>query len=877
VSIHSLKSLLRRRRSHDGLDEEIRAHLDEAIERLVASGLSLEEATAQARRQFGNRTAVLENSRDEWAIPLDHIAQDLRYAARTLARNPLFAAAVVLPLGLGIGANTAIFTVVNAALLRPLPYYDPARLVHLWEFHQNSDRMKSEASYPDYLDWKTATRFFDGVAGYQSVSATLNLQHSPEQVLGAMVSIDFFSVLGTQAAAGRTFLVGEDRPGASRVAVLSDSLWRRLGADPAILGRTIILSDQPFTVIGVLPAQFQFAMLGNAEVWMPLVPSRQQQARRYWHWLNVIARMKPGATESQARAELAAIGDRIARSDPSRHAATGLRMVPLRQEIVGDIRPVLLILMGAIGLVLLLACANVANLILVRSSARRREIAVRGSLGASRGRLVRQLLTESLLLASGGGALGLVVAREGVRLLIAAIPANMRSAMPYLEGLTVDGPILAFTAVVSLLTGLLFGLTPALRLSHASLYESLKQGRGTSAGGDHQRLRRLLLIGEIAISTVLLTSAGLMMKSTVRLLRVNPGFDPDRLLTMAVSLPPLKYAQPAQIAAFHNELLRRLESLPGITGAASVSVLPLSGGGNNGNLHVVDRAEPPGAATPVVNVRTIAASYFHTLGIPLLAGRFFTDHDNAGAPKVVLINQRLAREVFPGQDPLGRRIAFEWSPGPWQIVGIAADENTVSLDVDVRPVVYFPYLQDPDSYFKLAVRSAGPAEHAIDAVRETVRSLDPDVPVYAFRTMEQLIADAPYTFMRRYPAFLIGIFAAVALLLAAIGIYGLVAYTVAQRTREIGIRIALGAQRRDILELVMLQGLLMIAAGMAIGLAAASLLARALRSVLFGVSPTDAPTFLIAVAVLAAAALAACYVPARRAMRVSPAQTLAAE
>jgi putative ABC transport system permease protein len=857
------------------LTEEMRAHFHEKVDDLVERGMARDAAEREARRRFGNVTSAAERSREVWTYPfLENLLHDFRYAIRSLGKNPMFAAVVVLPLALGIGSNTAIFTIVDAALIRSLPYRQPDRLVHLYEVKEGGGD-PHEASFPDFQDWNRAHQFVEGVAGYVNygMGATLSGGGEPERIQVSGATPGFFQLLGVQAALGRTFLPDEDQPGAARVALLSDAVWRRrFGADRSIVGKPIVLNSQPTQIAGVLPANFHFAPVGDTEIWLIARPSPGQRERRYWHWLSAVARLKPGATLQQARAEMAGISAAIVREDP-KHAGTAIAVKPLHDVLVGDVRPVLVVLLGTIALVLLIACANVANLLLARSAARSKEFAVRGSLGASRGRLIQQLLTESLTLALLGGLLGIAVAYWGVKALIAAVPNDLRGNMPFLNGLELHWGMLAFTAGVSLLTGVLFGLAPALRMSKGNFQPALQAGRRTSAAGEHQRLRRLLLISEVAISLVLLIGAGLMMKSTARLLSVDPGFRPEQLLTMQVAIPGVRYRTSDLQNAFWARLQARLEALPGVRSAGTVSVLPLGGGGNTGTMRIPGRPET--ALHPwEVNVRTISKGYLAAMGVPMRSGRGFDSRDVTGAPQVSMINQTLARLAFPGEDPVGKQVEFEWSGGPLRVVGVTADENTTSLDTEIRPVVYFPELQDGSLSVNVVVRSAAAPAALSRSIREEIRALDPEVPVYAMKTMEQVIADAPSTFTRRYPALLMGLFAAIALVMATVGTYGLVAYAVTQRTHEIGIRIALGAGNADILRLVVGQGIALVLAGIAIGLGGAALLSRALTNLLFGVQPLDPSVFLLVSAILLAAAIAASYVPARRALRVTPAIAL---
>jgi predicted permease len=874
-----LLHLFHRRTDGRQLANQMREHIREITEELIAEGVPPEKARAEARRRFGNATSIEERTRDEWSFPrIENLLADLRYALRSLRKSPHFAAIVILPLALGIGANTAIFTVVEAALLRSLPYRAPERLVHLYEVELKNEPQPHEASYPDFVEWSTATQSFEAVSGYsQGGSMTLGSDAAQsEQINIASADAKFFSLLGVQPALGRTFLPAESQPGANRVAILSDSLWRRrFHADTGIVGRTVTINLRPVQVIGVLPPMFQFAPAGAPDVWLAVSPSATQRQRGYTHWLQVVARLRPGVTLPQAHAELTPIAQRISKNDPEHHAKATITALPLREVIVGEVRPVLLVLLGTIGLVLLIACANVANLLLARSAARQRELAVRASLGAGRARLVQQLLTESVLMAVIGGALGIVVARFGVTALIGAIPRPVLDTLPFFHGLSLHPGMLAFTLAISLITGVLFGLAPALRLSRGGFEEALKSGRGTSSGAAHHRLRRVLLVAEVAISLMLLAAAGLMMKSTVRLLAVNPGFATDHLMTAQLAVPGVRYPRSPELVGFYERLLESLESSPGVRGAATVSVLPLSGGSNTGTM----RIESLGAASPVytVSVRTISSHYSQTLGIPLLAGRLFDERDRPGATRVVLLNRKLAAEAFPGQSPLGRLISFPWSGGPLEVAGVVGDENTVTLDRPIRPAVYFPLLQGPDHFEYIVVRTAGNPASIASTLRARVRALDPQVSLYDVQSMDEMIADSPAAFQRRYPAFLIGIFAAIALVMAASGTYGMVAYAVAQRRQEIGIRIALGAQRSDVFRLVVGQGMALAAAGVVIGLAGAAIVTRALSKLLFDVTPTDPATFATVAAVLLGAAFVASAIPAIRAARVAPASVLGSE
>jgi putative ABC transport system permease protein len=801
--------------------------------------------------------------------------QDLRYGARALLKNPGFALIAVVTLALGIGANTAIFTVVDAALLRGLPYREPDRLVHLWEMTPQKEFPRREASYPDFLDWRQS-QSFEAMAAYTGGGFTLTGRGAPERIQGARGSADFFKALGVEPIVGRAFQPGEDSPGAANVVLLSYGLWqKRFGGDSALVGQSLTLNGSPYTVIGVLPPNFQFARLGGAEMWTPYIPSATQLSRRYMHGTNVIGKLKPGVSIEQGAAEMRVISERIVAQHAESHTGTGIQLVPLHEEIVGGVKPILLALLCAVGFVLLIVCANVAGLTLVRAAGRAPEIAIRMALGATRARVMRQLLTESIILAMIGGGAGLLLARWGIDALIAAIPETRLSAMPYLRGLSLDGSILAFTAGLSLLTGIVFGLAPAFQASRRELSESLKTG-GKSPGFARQRLRNGLVVTEIALALVLLVGAGLMTRSLLRLMAVDPGFKTENLFMIAVILPAAKYTEDSKVAAFHQQLLARMEALPGAQGAATVGVLPLVGGNTTRFIVEGEPVPPPGQQTEA-NLRDVSAGYFRTMGIPLINGRHLSERDNAGAPGVVIVNQTLARRVFPNGNAVGRRIIFTGdNRTPIEIVGVVGDEKVNGPDARTTPVVYYPFLQIPSRFTNLIVRAPDAAGLAA-AIRQEGLALEPELTFIGGMTIERLMENLPATFARRYPAFLIGIFAVIALALAAVGIYGVISYSVGQRTREIGLRMALGAHRRDVLKLVLKQGMTLAATGVAIGLAAAFGLTRLMTGLLFGVDATDPLTFSGIAALLLLVALLSCYIPARRATKIDPMVALRCE
>jgi putative ABC transport system permease protein len=800
---------------------------------------------------------------------MESVVKDLRFAFRSLFKRPGFVAVAVITLALGIGGSTAIFTVVDAALLRGLPYKSPDRLYHLWEKTPQGEFSKREFSYPDYQDYQK-NNVFEGLAAYTGGRVILSGSGEPESVGGPRVSANFFSVLGVDPILGRTFQAGEDQPNGPKVTVLDYGLWqRKFGGDPNIVGRALTINGESYTVIGVLPQNFQFALRAN-DLWIPYQPTNNQLTRRFLHGTNLIGRLKPGVDAAQAQSELNVNASTIEKDYNESHAGTTMRILPLQEEIVGNVRPILLVLLAAVGFVLLIACANVASLLLTRALARQKEVAIRSALGASRWRVVRQLLTESLVLSLFGGAAGLLIAYWGVPALVSALPQNQLNAMPFLKTLTLDGSILAFSFALSLLTGLVFGLAPALQSTRLDLNEVLKEGgRNASAGASH-RLRSAMVVSEIALAVVLLVGAGLMMKSLFRLLQTNVGFKTDNLLTMTVVLPPGKYTDNNQIINAHQQLQERVQSLPGVSGAGTIDILPLNGGNTSRFIVEGDPVPPPGGEVEA-NVRVVSDTYFKTLGVPLIAGRMFDERDAPDKPGVVIIGKTIADRLFAGRDPVGRKIKYPPIQGSGDlIVGVVGDIKTTGLDQAVRPVLYYPFRQSAAPFANLVIRTDADPAALISSVRNEIRNLEPDTTFLNVNTMDQMIAQTPASFMRRFPALLISIFAIVALLLASIGIYGVVSYSVSQQTHYIGVRMALGANSSDILRMVLKQGLVLALAGVAIGVAAAFGLMRLLRTLLFEVSTNDAATFALVASALFVVALLACYIPARRATKVDP-------
>ena len=799
---------------------------------------------------------------------MDSILKDLRFALRTMLKHPAFAAVAIITLALGIGGSTSIFTVVEAALLRGLPYQSPERLYHLWEQTPKPDFPRREFSYPDYLDYQQ-NNVFEGVAAYSSSGGVLSGFGEAENIAAPRVSANFFSVLGVNPILGRTFQQGEDAPGAARTAILTYGFWqRRFGGDRGVIGRGLTIDGEGYEIIGVLPASFQFAI--RNDLWRPYQPTQAQLTRRAAHGTNLIARLKPNVSAEQAQAELNLIASRIERENQASHAGTGARMVPLQEEIVGKIKPTLLVLLAAVGLVLLIACANVASLLLTRSLSRQKEVAIRSALGANRWRVVRQLLTESIVLSFIGGALGLAIAYFAVPAIVGALPPAQLLAMPFLKTLHFDATVLAFCFAVSLLTGIVFGLVPALQSSRLDLSEVLKEGGRKSSTGMGQRLRSAMVVTEIALAVVLLVGAGLLMKSLFRLLQTNVGFKTDHLLTVGFVLPPTKYAQPPQTIGFTDQVQDRVRTVPGVVNAGIVDVLPLNGGNTVRFSIDGDPVPAPGQDTEA-NLRRVTDTYFQTLGVPLLAGRMFDKHDTLDSQGVVIICKSMADRMFAGRDPVGMHLRYtSLQIPPDLIIGVVGDVRITGLDEAVKPVLYYPFRQNPSPAANLVTRTNGDPAALGTAIRNEIRNVEPETAILNVRTIDEMIAQTPASFMRRFPALLISIFAGIALLLASIGIYGVVSYSVSQQTHYIGVRMALGASPFHILKMILKQGLVLALLGIGIGVLAALGLMRLLRSLLFEVSTTDVATFVFVTGVLLAVALLACYLPARRATKVDP-------
>jgi predicted permease len=870
------------------VDDELWFHVTSRADDLVREGLSREAAMTQAMREFGDVSAArrelasiderrgARRARSEW---WNDVIQDARIAVRAFLRRPGFAIVVLLTLALGIGANGAIFSVVEAVLIRPLPYRDAGRLVHLWETQRNDPTDRTEASYPDFLDWREDRAVFAQLEGYNETNVTVGTDAGAERVRGGRVTPGFFRMLGAKPVLGRSFRDDEDVLDGSPAVVLSHQYWlRRTGGDSLVLGRTLLVDGQPVTVIGVLPSGFRFAPAGDAELWFTTGRSARTRGERFNHWLNVVGRLHDDVSVGAARARMTTVMQRLAAVHPETNAGRSALVIPLREQIVGPVEPTLTALFGAVAIVLLIAGANVASLMLARSIERGPEIAVRTALGASRARLIRQLVTESLVLAVAGGALGAWVASQGVKLIPSVAPNGVLDQMPHLRDVRVNGVVLAYTLVLAVVVGVGFGLAPALHVSRGQSADLLRSsGRGGLAGRGSQRLRDALVALEIACALVLVVGASLMGRSLVHLLHVDPGFIAEHVVTGRVALSGPAYRDGARQQRFFEDLVSRVRALPGVDRAGAVNNPPLQGGGTN-TFRVEGQPEPLQASRPEATMRGIAGDYFQAMGIPLVEGRTFTARDDSTKPSALMLNESLARRLFGVGGAVGARLRFYAFPeSVWTVIGVVGNVKTGSLDAAIPPTIYYTHLQGAESRMSFVARTRGDATALMTAVARVVKEMDPAVPLYAVATMRQQIARSPAVFARQYPLVLIGVFAIAALVLATIGVYGVIAYAVAQRTRELALRIALGATSGEIVALVLRRGIVLAGAGLLAGVPAALLLSRFLGTLLYDVTTTDLATYVAASAGIVGIALAASYVPARRATRVDPATALRAE
>jgi putative ABC transport system permease protein len=812
--------------------------------------------------------------------------KNVRYGMRVLAKSPGFTVVAVLTLALGIGANAAIFSVVYSALLRPLPFYQPDRLVTLGEGRiqtRDNDQASRNSSHPDFVDWQKSAKSFASLTAYGFDNFTLIGNGEPKSVFAIQAMPNFFATLGVKPALGRAFVDGEDVSDGPHVVMLTYGFWRSdFGGDPQVIGRSITLDSKPVTIVGVLPRDFQFAPSNDFPLWVPMHPSQDLLTRRSLRWMNVFARLGPGVGPAQAQTEMDGITAQLAREYPQQDGSVFVAMGTLRHRIVGQVQPLLLVIFGAVGFVLLIACANVANLMMTRAASRRKEFAIRTALGASRGQLIAQLLTESVLLAALGAAVGFAAAQWGVNALIAAIPQPVLSSLPALREAGANLPVLAFLCGVTLLTAVLFGLAPALSMSQTKVSDALKDESRGGTSTAHARLRNAVVVAEIAVSLVLLVGAGLMLQSLRALLHQDAGFDQRNLLVFSVSLPDSSYPSeknyPGDSPAarlFEHQFSEKLSNLPGVQGVGVTSALPI--GGSGGTIRFVVQGRPTAQGQEdECDIITVTPGYFSTLKVPLISGRVFSATDKLEAPWVTMVNQAFVNKYFPDEGAVGKRTRFTFdAKEPYrEIVGVVGNVAQDDLAGPPTPVIYVANEQGPSTFLTYMVRTAGEPAAFVGSAQVALHQMDQQLPLIQPQTMEHFTNQTASVFLRRYPSLVIGSFAGLALILAMIGLYGLISYTVQQRTREIGIRMALGAQPTDVLKLVIGQGVGAVLGGVAIGVVAALALTRLMASLLFGVRPTDPVTFSSVAVLLTAVALAASYIPARRAMRTDPLNAL---
>ena len=867
--LRKLRLLVGRECFRSELEEEMSFHRAQAERELIDGGMSPQAAYTQAMRRFGNAPQLRERSQETVGFRFETVIQDLRFAVRQLRKNPGFALTAVLILALGIASSVAIFAFVDAALIKPLPYESPNRLVQLFESIPLGPRF--HLSYPDYLDWKRDNKVFSALNVFAPSGFMMRTPEGLRETDGARVSDGFFRTLGVKPVLGRDFYYGEDRPEAARTTLLSYAAWqKRYGGSPKVLGQIVVLDGDTYTIIGVLPRDFSFAPAEPADFWAVLKP----ESCRGCHGLFGVARLKDGVTFGEAFADIKGISQRLAKQYPDSNRDQVAYMLPLTDVIVGDIRPILLVVLSGAGLLLLVASVNVASLLMVRAENRKREMAVRGALGASPRRLARQFVTEGMMLAVIGGALGVICAQQSMRVLSSLIPKDMMSAMPFLHGPGLNARVSLFASALTLVSGLLFALIPIARMRFHAIREGLSQGGRSAAGTVWRRFGSNLVVVELATAMVLLAGAGLLGKSLYRLLHGDIGMQPDHIAMVNVHAQPEKYQKPELRVALGREIENRVAGLPGVKSVGITTKLPIEDADWTTGFMIFGR--PDHGEHREVAIRFVNAGYMKTLKTRLLSGRYFAEDDDSSKPRVVIINQAMAKQFFPGEDPVGKRIGPD-DKTPQLIVGVISDIQEGQLDAAPRGAMYLPFSQHPSTSFVVLVRTAQEDQSLLPTLQATLHQVDGGMAIYEPMTMEQKIHDAPSTYLHRSSAWLVGGFAAMALLLGVVGLYGVIAYSVSQRTREIGVRMALGAERATVYRLVLTEAAQLIAAGTAVGIAASIGAAMLMRKLLFGVEAWDAPTLAAVAIVLASSALLASYLPARRAASVSPAEALRAE
>jgi macrolide transport system ATP-binding/permease protein len=873
--VKKLSILFGRGRFGSELDEEMAFHREQAEREFIAGGMTPETARYAAMRQFGNPTRVKERSHETVGFTFETVLQDLHFALRQLRKNPGFAATAVLILALGIASSVAIFAFVDAALIKPLPYMDSPRLAVLYESIPIGP--KFHLSNLDYLDWKRENNVFSSLNVYSPEGFMQKTSEGLRKADGVRVSDGFFKTLGVNPVIGRDFHYGEDKPEAQRTTLLSYSAWqKRYGGNPSVLGQTVVLNNESYVIIGVLPRDFSFAPAEPADFWAIETQTGYCETHRGCHNLYGIARLKDGVSFATAFADIKTIAQQLEKQYPDTNRDQWAFMLPLTDVIVGEIRPILLVLLSGAGLLLLIAIVNVASLLLVRSESRRREMAVRGALGASPKRLVRQFVTEGLLLAAIGGGLGVGGAVEAMRILDALMPKDMLASMPYLQGLGLNGRVGIFAGLLTLLAGTLFALAPMSRLKFAEIRGGLSQGGRAAAGIVWRRFGVNLVVIELATAMVLLGGAGLLGKSFYRLLHTDIGIQPDHVATLRIAGESGKYDKDEQEVALEREIVRRIQGLPGVLSVGLTTKLPIEDGDSTSEIRIVGR--PYHGEHDEVAIRSVSSGYMPTLRARLVSGRYFAEDEDASKPGAAMINETLAKQYFPGENPVGKQIAFdETEKTRMLIVGVVSDLQEGQLDAAPRAAMYRPFNQNPTNDFAVLVRTAEDESAILPSLSATIRNIDPEMAIYDPTTMGQKIHDAPSTYLHRSSAWLVGGFAAMALLLGAVGLYGVIAYSVSQRTREIGVRMALGAPRGSVYRLILNEAGRLIAIGVAFGLAGSVAAAMLMRKLLFGVPPWDPSTLAGVAIVLAVSALLASYIPARRAASVSPVEALRAE